>query len=422
MGESRKTGTVTGGSLLAHRVGRRLLGNPAIVDAVVRTRKIGHFFPAGTVDGYDVWLDFQARDATGRILASSGSVEDGGRGPVEKGAHFYRSLQIDGEGNPINKRNAWQTRSLLYVRLIPPGAADTAISACQCATRSSIPRDQTQLPQVRQLLHEVRLCRCGQPSGRPGLRQPSRFDSAPVPDLPIVAGEGHAKIGLGEHWQPCVRKQDRERWNDWGIGLLLQGDLKGAEYAFRRVTEAEPGYADGWLNVGRALIQEGETDAARPFVEKALALQPSLARGHFFMGMILKAAGDYDGALRELRLTEQQYPRDRVNANQIGRILFLKRRYADAVQALQKTLSVDPEDVQAHYNLMLCYRGLGQIGGARAETLPAICRRVGAGAHREAASERDNNERQPIHDHVSTLLLFTKRLHAAPLSRSISPM
>ncbi len=45
------------------------------------------------------------------------------------------------------------------------------------------------------------------------------------------------------------RKKDRERWNDWGIGLLLQGDLKGAEYAFRKVTEAEPGYADGWLNL-----------------------------------------------------------------------------------------------------------------------------------------------------------------------------
>src|SRR5439155_20036380 len=28
--------------------------------------------------------------------------------------------------NPINKRNAWQARSLLYARLIPPGAADVA--------------------------------------------------------------------------------------------------------------------------------------------------------------------------------------------------------------------------------------------------------------------------------------------------------
>ena len=50
---------------------------------------------------------------------------DDGKGPVEPGAHFYRSLQLDEHGNPINKRNAWATRSVAYVRLIPPGAADT---------------------------------------------------------------------------------------------------------------------------------------------------------------------------------------------------------------------------------------------------------------------------------------------------------
>ena len=100
-------------------------GSTVRVDAVVRTRKIGHFFPGGTVDAFDVWLEFKATDARGRVLAWSGRVEDNGRGPVDKGAHFYRSLQLDAEGNPINKRNAWQTRSVLYVRLIPPGAADT---------------------------------------------------------------------------------------------------------------------------------------------------------------------------------------------------------------------------------------------------------------------------------------------------------
>ena len=42
-------------------------------------------------------------------------MEDEGKGPVEPGAHFYRSFQLDGAGNPINKRNAWQSRSLLYV-------------------------------------------------------------------------------------------------------------------------------------------------------------------------------------------------------------------------------------------------------------------------------------------------------------------
>jgi tetratricopeptide (TPR) repeat protein len=247
--------------------------------------------------------------------------------------------------------------------------------------------------------------------GSAGLDHDSReytFEGRPVPDLPIVTlAHATATVQLGEPaWQPLIRKQDRERWNDWGIGLLLQGDLKGAEYAFHRVTEAEPEYADGWLNIGRALIQEGETEAARPFVEKALALKPDLARGHFFLAMVQKAAGDYEGAIRNLQETERQYPRDRVTTNQLGRILFLERRYGDAVAALLKTLDVDPEDVQAHYNLMLCYRGLGQTEKAAREEKLFLRFKADEASQALTAKPRllspeDNNERQPIHDHVS---------------------
>jgi Tfp pilus assembly protein PilF len=207
-------------------------------------------------------------------------------------------------------------------------------------------------------------------------------------------------------WQPVIRKQDRERWNDWGIGLLLQGDLKGAEYAFKKVTEAEPGYADGWLNVARALVQEGETDAAKPYIEKARQINPNLARVHYFKALVQKTDGDYDGALRSLQTAASMYPRDRVVLNQIGRIEFLQRRYADAARALERVVEIDPEDVQAHYNLMLCYAGLGQQDkSARerklferfkadesAQTITAKPRMLSAEA---------NNERQPIHDHES---------------------
>ena len=54
-----------------------------------------------------------------------------------------------------------------------------------------------------------------------------------------------------------------------------------------------------------------------------------------------------------------QYPQDRVVHNELGRVLFLQKRYADAVKELQQTLTIDPEDLQANYNLMLCYTGLG---------------------------------------------------------------
>src|SRR6202158_4484650 len=85
-------------------------GDTVRVDVVVRTKRVGHFFPGGTVDAYDTWLELTGGDAKGQTIFWSGMVEDNGKGPVEKGAHFYRSLQVDAHGNPINKRNAWATR------------------------------------------------------------------------------------------------------------------------------------------------------------------------------------------------------------------------------------------------------------------------------------------------------------------------
>ena len=272
-----------------------LPGSTIRLDAVVRTRKIGHFFPGGTVDAFDVWLELQACDASGRTIFWSGKVADDGRGPVDPGAHFYRSYQLDGEGNMINKRNAFEARSLLYVRLIPPGAADVVHYRIAIPKDAQGPVTVTARLKYRKFSHYY---------------THFAYENAPnvsgatksIPDLPIVTvAEKTTQFGLGDtDWKPVVAKQDRERWNDWGIGMLLQGDLKGAEYAFQRVTEAEPSYADGWLNVARALIQEGETGAAKPFLQKAEAADPSLGRIYFFKAMVQKADGDYNGAARSL--------------------------------------------------------------------------------------------------------------------------
>jgi Tfp pilus assembly protein PilF len=411
-------------------------GSSVRVDVVVRTRKIGHFFPGGTVDSFDVWLELEGRDADGKMVFWSGRADDGGKGPVETGAHFYRSYQLDAEGNPINKRNAFQTRSVLYVRLIPPGAADVAHYRVKLPAGVLGPVTLTAKLNYRKFSHYyTNYSYAGEP--KPGqdaslvsVNHDSReysFDAANIPknvsgsikgripDVPIITlAQSVAKLDVGDSktvtsWQPVVRKEDRERWNDWGIGLLLQGDIKGAEYAFTKVTEAEPGYADGWLNVARALIQEGETERAKPFLAKAMQIDNSLARVYFFQGMVQKADGDYDGALKSLRIVESKYPRDRVNLNQIGRILFLKKEYAEALKTLQAVLQVDPEDVQAHYTLMLCYRGLGDSDKAAREE--KLFRRFKADessqsitAKQRLISPEDNNERQMIHDHESVPL------------------
>ncbi len=408
-------------------------GSTVRVDAVVRTRTIGHFFPGGTVDAPDVWLEVQACDAAGKLIFWSGRVEDGGHGPVEPGAHFYRSYLLDGHGNPIDKRNAWQSRSVLYVRLIPPGAADVA------HYRIPIPKDAkgpirltAKLNYRKFSWYFTQFAYAGEPvgGGYVGLDHDDReygfaVTNIPknvsgqirgaIPDPPIVTlATASADLALGApgaapDWEPEVRKQDRERWNDWGIGLLLQGDLKGAEYAFGKVTEADPSYADGWVNVARALVQEGEEDAAKPYLARALQLGPNLARADYFEALVQKADGDYDGALASLRKAQALYPRDRVVLNQIARILFLKRDYAGAVRAANGALGVDPEDLQAHYTLMLCYRGLGDAARARREQTLFLRFKADESsqaitAKRRMLSPEDNNERQPIHDHESAPL------------------
>ncbi len=408
-------------------------GDTVRVDVVVRTKKVGHFFPGGTVDAYDTWLELKGTDNKGQTIFWSGMVEDGGHGPVEKGAHFYRSLQIDAHGNPINKRNAWATRAVVYVRLIPPGAADTV------HYRMFVPENAG-----NKINLHARLCYrkfswygtqqsfAGQPDpAAPNVVAPD-YDDRPtvftaslsgvsakkeqIPDLPIVTvAENEVSLPVITHGAPAfepktiVRKEEWQRWNDYGIGLFLQGDLKGAAAAFQKVTEADPNNPDGWVNIGRCAVQEGDMARARTVLEKALSLSPNLARTNFFYARVLRSDGNYEAAAARLRMVLAQYPRDRVALNDLGRVLFLQRKYNDAVKVLESVLEIDPEDLQAHYNLMLCYNGLGNQVLAREhqarymrfkadESAQAI-----TGPYRKLHPE-DNNERQSIHEHVSVPL------------------
>jgi len=175
------------------------------------------------------------------------------------------------------------------------------------------------------------------------------------------------------------------------------------------VTKLDPKYADGWVNVARARVQEGTTEAAKPLLQKAIELNPRLGSAHYFSGLALKADGNYPAAFDEFSKASSLYPRDRVVRNQMGRMLFLERKYQEAVGEFDKTLTVDPEDLEAHYNLMLCYRGLrDDARAAREEKLYLRFKadessRAITGPYKLTHPE-DNNESQPIHEHVSVAL------------------
>jgi tetratricopeptide (TPR) repeat protein len=406
-------------------------GDVVRIDTVVRTRGVGHFFPGGTVDAFDCWLELYATDKNGQAIYWSGLAEDDGKGPVEPGAHFYRSLLIDAHQHPINKRNAWAARATVYAHLIPPGAADTVHFRIKIPDNAAgpitlharlnyrkfswwntqfsfagVPDPTQKSPAVAPEYDDSTYLFTGDVSDVSG-----KIKAIPAPPIVELASDDvELKIlprGVAEP-KPQIDGEAKEwtRWNDYGIGLFLQGDLKGALDAFTEITKIAPQNPDGWVNVGRVRAQEGNLPAAKEVLEKALAVSPNLARAHFFLATVLRNQGEYDQAAQHLQTVLDQYPKDRVVHDDLGRIYFLQRRYNDAIRELNKSIGIDPENLEANYNLMLCYTGLGQTQRAgeyqerylrfkadeSAQTLTGPYLR----SHPD-----DNNERQPIHEHVS---------------------
>jgi tetratricopeptide (TPR) repeat protein len=162
------------------------------------------------------------------------------------------------------------------------------------------------------------------------------------------------------------------------------------------------------VNVARVRVQEGTPEGAQESLKKALEITPDLPRANFFYGLTLKAQGKYDEALDRFKKVLAAFPKDRVVRNQAGRILFLKRDFRKAIEEFNQTLKIDMEDLQAHYNLMLCYQGIGDEANALREQ--KLYQRFKAdesaqfitGNYRRQ-NEHDNNERQSIHVHGNAL-------------------
>ena len=141
-------------------------GESVRVEVVVRTRKVGHFFPGGTVDAFDVWVELEAVDETrpgdsaqrrrGRRRQGAGGT---GRALLSQPA-ARRARQPDQQAERVD---------VALRRLRPPDSArrrrhDSLPPADpRERRRAHLPARQGQLPQVRLVEHAVGVCRRARP-------------------------------------------------------------------------------------------------------------------------------------------------------------------------------------------------------------------------------------------------------------------
>ena len=347
-------------------------GNEYLLEIVIRNLKVGHKFTEGTADSNEVWLAVDAADEIGAVFGRSGSLHPE-TAAVDPWSHFVNAYIIDRDGNRIDRRNAEDIFVKLYDNQIGPGSTDVV------QYRLAVPDDATGSIKVTVALKYRKF-----DQQYYGLFS---NDLTLINDLPIVTiGRDSMTFQLKGHAPHHeVSKPDIdewERWNDFGIGMLLKPNrvgLRVAELAFERVVEF--GRAEGSLNLARVWLQEGRLE------EAAKALETAYASGGYpwsiawFSGLVDMQLGNFDAAIdkfNQLRNTEFveasnrgfDFSRDYNLLNQLALAYFENAKLARdtsnervfldlAAETFQAALAEDPENARSHYGLMQTFERLG---------------------------------------------------------------
>lgn len=366
-------------------------GKTYLFETAIRTLKLGHPFTQGTTDSNEVWLDVTVRSGD-RVVGRSGAIDPKG-GDVDPWSHYVNNFVIDRDGNRINRRNPQDIFTVLYAHQIPPGAGQTVHYGFTVPEGLAAPITVDVKLQYRKF--DAEYMRYSADSAKPG-DLPIRGHKPGEPyvnALPITTLAGDSVTFPVAGVEGAVNNSPREgipewqRWNDYGIGLLLKGkaELRQAEEAFTRVESL--GRYDGPLNLARVLQLEGRIDEATDALNRAAKHTDPAAPPWtmaWLSGVLNREQGNHEEAEKDFRAVLETHSPEMVERgfdfsldyeviNLLGQTLFDRARQIrseeraaerddllrQAVAQFEKTLTIDSEDVNAHYNLSLLYDRLG---------------------------------------------------------------
>jgi tetratricopeptide (TPR) repeat protein len=130
----------------------------------------------------------------------------------------------------------------------------------------------------------------------------------------ILKGDDFAQQARYEEAKEMFRRAIRLNRNAWiphnrlGLLLLRQGKFDDALKQFETVVRINPKSAEGYVNMGAALVQIAKTSTnearladARQKYERAIELRPHDAGAHNNLGLVWQLLGDHGNAMTEFR-------------------------------------------------------------------------------------------------------------------------
>ena len=199
--------------------------------------------------------------------------------------------------------------------------------------------------------------------------------------LGYASGSGGA---TNSHVDPKDRKEEAAR-----LAKVTAGELSGPELerALRSILAADPGNPQANLRLGYVLLDSNRCrDAVRPF-QSAIASHLPSADAHLGLAACEVSDRHFDAAAATLRDAERIEPGNPVVLANLGIVLSDGGRPADAIEPLQRALSIDPDLHQARFNLAIALARVGRRAEA-ATSAEELLRRLPPDAPQRSEVER----------------------------------
>ena len=164
-------------------------------------------------------------------------------------------------------------------------------------------------------------------------------------------------------WKDTVARNPQE-WRAYinlGAALKQSGNLDAAVGCFEQALRFNPDSAEAHNDLGDALRQQGKMPEAIRHFEQALRIRPDSAESHGNLGNALAQLGRDQEAIRHFEQALQINPDFAEVHNNLGNALLRQGKIPEAVEHYQQAVRIYTDFAEAHLNLAIALEKAGRV-------------------------------------------------------------
>ncbi len=146
-----------------------------------------------------------------------------------------------------------------------------------------------------------------------------------------------------------------------GSDLVNQGDLTGAEQAFRHALEHHADWAEAHHNLGLVLGKQRRFEQAILAYQRAVELKPDFVDAHHNLATTLAQLGRHDDAAASFRRAVELQPDAAAAHHRLGTLLHRQGELAEALASYDRAIVLDPANGEYHYNRAVLWLASGDF-------------------------------------------------------------